>query len=499
MLVKNLTMTSDVPVRTVPTSHAQLDVPQRGRSKVVRGAVIRFVLWSLAVLGLVATGTLLLSTPLAQRLSLREATARSVAYANMVVKPLVDDKVLAGDPTATDALVKLMHSRMADGSIAHMKIWTADGRVLWSDEDGVSGRTFELEDDVARLFGTTEATGEVSPLDKPENAQEQSAQELIEVYVGFSTDNGTPLVFEAYWPTERITQDVSDIRWQFTTLGLVALLLLALALLPLALSLARRVERGLAEREELMAQALSASDLERRRLSQDLHDGVVQDIVALGYALPTVAAALPDEATAVRGLLEQVRGDLARGVAGVRELLTDVYPADLEHGGLEAAVQDLADRQRRTGTDVTVAVDSRLGERLPVAQLTYRIVREALRNVAKHARANHVEVLASVEGDRATVEVRDDGLGLRSMPTDATSAGQALPDGLSNGLSDGLFDGMSDGMASGLPGEEGHLGLRLLRDTLRTFGGDVSICGLPGGGVVLRASFLLVLRPVTPR
>ncbi|NUO89859.1 MAG: hypothetical protein HOQ18_03390 [Dermatophilaceae bacterium] len=467
--------TKAVPVRaarTSGTSPAQLDVPHRGRSKVVRDSVIRFLLWSAAVLGLVAAGTLLLSTPLAERLSLREATARSVAYANSVVKPLVDKKVLAGDPGATQALVHLMSSRMADGSIAHMKIWTRDGRVLWSDEPGVTGQKFELEPDVKELFGTAQATGQVSDLDKPENAQERSEEELIEVYVGFRADDGTPLVFEAYWPTERIRQDVSDIRWQFTTLGLVALLLLALALLPLALSLARRVDRGLAEREEMMAQALSASDLERRRLSQDLHDGIVQDIVALGYALPTVAAALPPEAKAARGLLEQVHKDVARGVAGVRELLTDVYPADLEHGGLEPAVQDLAERQRRAGTEVAVAVDSRLGEPLAVAQLTYRIVREALRNVAKHAHAAQVEVTAGIEGDRATVEVCDDGVGL--------GPGGALG-------------------ADGLPGGEGHLGLRLLRDTLRTFGGDVRITERPGGGTVLRATFPLAMRPVWSR
>ena len=474
MPVKYLPRTSDRPAPTEVTSHPRLDVPEHGRSKVVRGAVTRFVLWSLAVLGLVAAGTLLLSTPLAERLSVREATVRSVAYASSVVKPLVDSKVLAGDPAATDALVRLMHSRMADGSIAHMKIWTAQGRVLWSDERGVTGQTFQLEEDVASLFGTNEATAGVSDLDKPENLTERSEQELIEVYVGFSTDDGTPLVFEAYWPTERIRQDVSDIRWQFTTLGLAALLLLALALLPLALSLARRVDRGLAEREEMMSQALSASDLERRRLSQDLHDGVVQDVVALGYALPTVAAALPRDATAARGLLEQVRGDLARGVAGVRELLTDVYPADLEHGGLSAAVQDLAERQRRTGTEVSVAVDPRLGEPLAVAQLTYRIVREGLRNVAKHARATDVEVTAAVEGDHATVQIRDDGVGLATSVPDSTAL-------------------------NGLPQDEGHLGLRLLRDTLRTFGGDVTLTDRPDGGAVLRATFPLALRPVSSR
>src|SRR3954451_2626962 len=138
-------------------------------------------------------------------------------------------------------------------------------------------------------------------------------------------------------------REVAGIRWQFTALGLVALLLLAVALLPLAVSLARRVDHSLAERESMMAHALSAADLERRRLSQDLHDGLVQDIVGLGYPRPTVAAALPPGATAERRLLDQAAADLARSATGARELLTDVYPADLESGGLVMGGDDRAD------------------------------------------------------------------------------------------------------------------------------------------------------------
>ncbi len=431
-----------------------------GRSTVVRSAVTRFVVWSVAVLLVVASGTLLLSQPLAESLSLHEADVRSVAFANSVVAPLVDEGVRAGRPEAMAPLERLMRARMADGSIAHMKIWTADGLVLWTDEAGMTGRTYELEPDVAALFGGTGATAELSDLDKPENAAEQSHEELIEVYVGFRAADGHPLVFEAYWPTERIQHDVADIRWQFTTLGLVSLLLLALALLPLALSLARRVDRGLAEREEMMAHALSASDLERRRLSQDLHDGLVQDIVGLGYALPTVAAALPEEATAERHLLEQATADLARSATGARELLTDVYPADLRSGGLVAAVEELADRQRRHGTDVDVSVDPRLDDSLAVAQLTFRVVREGLRNVDKHADASTVAVSAALRGERVVVEVRDDGVG-PSATVDEPPSGS----------------------------NRGHLGLRLLRDTLRSLGGDLTLSRETPGGAVLRADF----------
>ncbi|WP_207555787.1 sensor histidine kinase [Intrasporangium flavum] len=419
----------------------------------------------MAVLVVVAASTLLLSRPLAESLALREAKERSTAFARTVVAPLVDDEVLHGDVPASAPLVRIMQARMADGSIAHMKIWNEDGRVLWSEEPGVTGHSYELEPDVAALFSGTGATAEVSDLDKPENALEQSHEQLIEVYVGFRGTDGRPLVFEAYWPTERIQQDVGDLRWQFTGLGLGALLLLAVALLPLAVSLARRVDRGLAEREEMTAQALSASDLERRRLSQDLHDGLVQDIVGLTYVLPAVSAALPSSAAVERELLDRASADLARSAAGARELLSDLYPADLDSGGLLAAVDDLADRQRRHGLDVRVSVDPGLDETLPVAQMVYRIVREGLRNVARHAAASSVEVEAARQGERVVVEVRDDGVGLaRSAdghPADARAR---------------------------------HLGLRLLRDTIRTLGGELSARARPGGrGVVLHAEFPVVM------
>ena len=114
-----------------------------GRSTVVRSAVTRFVVWSVAVLLVVASGTLLLSKPLAESLSLHEADVRSVAFANSVVAPLVDEGVRAGRPEAMAPLERLMRARMADGSIAHMKIWTADGLVLWTDAAGEGQRERE--------------------------------------------------------------------------------------------------------------------------------------------------------------------------------------------------------------------------------------------------------------------------------------------------------------------------------------------------------------------
>ncbi|MER7071349.1 histidine kinase [Terrabacter sp. NPDC000476] len=431
-------------------------------SSVLRHATIRFVVASLVALALAAAATVLLSQPLAEQLAVREASSRSTAYATAVVAPLVDARVLRQEPDATATLARFMRSRMADGSITHMKIWTETGRVVWSDEPAVNGSSYELDEDVASLFGTTAVTAEVSELDKAENAQERGDGRLIEVYVGFHADDGSPLVFEAYWPTERIQQDVGDIRWRFTGLGLGALLVLAATLLPLALSLARRVDRGLAEREAMVRHALSASDLERRRIAEDLHDGIVQDIIGLRYSLPTVAAAVPAEATGAREVLDRAQDDLARGMVGVRHLLTDLYPADLERGGLTVAVEELAERLRQSGTVVDVRLDPGIDGDVAVARLTYRVVREGLRNVTKHAHAQAVQVVGTVEDGRVCIEVRDDGRGLGEGGLDAAVA-------------------------------EGHLGLRLLEDTLRTLGGTLLLTSPPEGGTTLVARFPLAL------
>ena len=106
-----------------------------------------------------------------------------------------------------------------------------------------------------------------------------------------------------------------------------------LILLPLALSLARRVDRGQQQMQRLMVNAVESSDLERRRIAQDLHDGVVQDLAGIGYALDPEARRLP-EGGGMRERLEQTADILRRDLATVRTLMTDIYPPDLDQGGL---------------------------------------------------------------------------------------------------------------------------------------------------------------------
>ena len=241
--------------------------------------------------------------------------------------------------------------------------------------------------------------------------------------------------------------------------------------MPLGLSLARRVERGQLERSKMMRHALDASELERRRIAQDLHDGVIQDLAGLGYALPTVESALadgahPDAQEAVSRATQLVQRD----VAALRAVMTDIYPPDIEGDGLVPALEELGRRgadEAKLDVDVHVSPDLRLSPE--AARLAYRIVREGLRNVVKHAEADRVDVRVQLAGDLVTVRVQDDGRGPAS--------------------------GLSEELGKRPEAPDGHLGLRLLADTVRDFDGTLRVIPAPGQGTLLEACYPSSLVP----
>ncbi|GAB3877076.1 sensor histidine kinase [Terrabacter terrigena] len=426
-----------------------------------RSALRRFLLWTLAALVLVGVGTVLLARPLASQIALRDAAVRGSGLARAVVAPLVDRHVRAGEPGPTGTLDYLLRSRMKDGSIVHMKIWTQEGRVLWSDETDLVGDTFPLDPDVAELFGSENVTAAVSDLSKAENAEERGSGELLEVYAGLHDAEGVPLVFESYWTADPLHEDEAALLGRLALLGLGSLILFAVMVLPLAVSLARRVERGEADRSTMLGHALSASDLERRRIADDLHDGVLQDLAGFGYLMGALVDDLPREATRARSIVGELSSGLKRDAEGLRSLMTDIYPADLAEGGLVPAVEWLADHARASGLDVEVDLDPALDRSgMPMVQVVYRSVREGLRNVLKHAEASSVLLRARVVGHQVVVTVRDDGIGPRDP---AGLAARVRPVG------------------SG----QGHVGLHLLRDTVRDLGGELVLGAADGGGALL--------------
>jgi signal transduction histidine kinase len=425
----------------------------------------RFVAVSVTAMVALGTVTVLVDQRLAESTTLSEVERLTSQFSRNVVAPLVDSEFRTGAPGDKRRTIEaLLRNRMSDGSIVHIKLWAQGGRVLWSDESDLIGQVFALGEDENALFGTRSVISDLSHLDKVENATEAGEAPLLEVYAAATDADGQPLLFEAYWATNQLQAEQNATLTRTVPVSLGVLLVFLVVVLWLAYTLARDVERKEIQRRELVGDALAASELERGRLAQDLHDGVIQDLSGLSYAIPALVAELPEEARSSQRVLEQVGVILQRDVAALRSLLTDVYPADLDAGGLVPEIHVLAARTGERGVDVHVLVAAEVaGISLDVSRLTYRVVREGLRNVVAHADASQAWVRALVADGSVVVEVEDDGRGVAGSPVESTA------------------DVTSD--------SSGHVGLRLLSQTLHRVGGRLTLTEGVSGGALLRATF----------
>lgn len=425
----------------------------------MRRALSRFLLLSLVAMALVVLATLGIAERVARDQALDDAREQGAGVAERLVAPLVDEDVRARTPGAADQLTAVMAARMRDGSVRHVKVWDVDGVVIWSDQQEMVGRRFALTQDVAALFGTRGVTAELSGLDRPENLGEREERELLEVYVGTTDRTGEPLVVEAYLSTAPMEENTRAIVATFVPLIVGSLVLLLLLVVPLAVSLSRQVHRAHAERAVMMRHALLASDLEQRRMAEELHHGVVQDLSGLVYALPTVGRHLGEggDLDAARSMVVRATRLIEQDVAALRSLMTGVYPPDLDRGGLPAAVRQLvATCAGDAGLRGRVSIPDDLVLPSDAARLAYRVVREGVRNVVKHAAAEEVVIEVAATGLEVVVRVLDDGAGPGPRPPSSPT---------------------------------GHLGLRLLTDTVRDFGGRLTVGPRPGGGTELAAVF----------
>jgi PAS domain S-box-containing protein len=162
-----------------------------------------------------------------------------------------------------------------------------------------------------------------------------------------------------------------------------------------------------AELRRSRARLVEASDIERRRLERNLHDGAQQRLVSLSLALRLAQARISDDPEAADRLLTQASEELSQALEDLRELARGIHPAILSDRGLGPALEALAARS-------PLVIDMRLVEdRLPepVEAAAYYVVSEALANVAKYAEASSVAVSIARVNGRAVVEIADDGIG----------------------------------------------------------------------------------------
>lgn len=165
---------------------------------------------------------------------------------------------------------------------------------------------------------------------------------------------------------------------------------------------------------ELSSYLEAAKEEERERIARDIHDELGGLLVAIKIEVALLSAKLPGEVAQLKGKAQAIEGLLDQAMGTASRVARELRPGILKEFGLHAAIECQAeDFTQRTGIDCRVQCfgdATELGEAVSLA--LFRVVQEALTNVAKHAHASLVAVRLEQEQDHIRLEVRDNGRGI---------------------------------------------------------------------------------------
>lgn len=169
------------------------------------------------------------------------------------------------------------------------------------------------------------------------------------------------------------------------------------------------------ERQRLLARTVEVAEAERTGLAADLHDGPIQHLTAITLRLDLLASKLQrgDHENTVR-LVNQLREAIAAEMVSLRRLMIELRPPMLDQRGIEVALRDCA--QGVLGDSIQFELACTLDglELAPELETAiYRVVREALTNIRKHAAADHARVTLVASEARVLLTISDDGSGFQ--------------------------------------------------------------------------------------
>lgn len=203
------------------------------------------------------------------------------------------------------------------------------------------------------------------------------------------------------------------------------------------------IARITASRDALLAETMTASERERREISEAIHDGPLQDVLAARRDVVDFAKKTPAEP------LHRAVASLDDASRRLREATFELHPAVLEQVGLGAAVQKLATATgERSGVTITTEIEC--SSRNAIDPMVFGVVRELLANVVRHSEANHATVRLIVDDHTCRLDVADDGIGI-------------------------TVDAMMRRLA------DGHIGLASQRARVEAAGGRFEIVDVPSG------------------
>ena len=204
-----------------------------------------------------------------------------------------------------------------------------------------------------------------------------------------------------------------------------------------------------AQREALLTRLVDAQDAERERIAADVHDDPVQALAAVDLRLQQLRKKVRERAPELDDAWTPLQGSVAGAIDRLRALLFDLEPPDLQDGLTGALRRAASETFEHTSTRWTVDGDQEPNVPDATRRIAYRIAKEALANVRKHADADNVSVTVRGRDGGLEVVVADDGVGLGPGPVESSP---------------------------------GHRGLFNMRDRAAMSGGRSSVANRPEGG-----------------
>jgi PAS domain S-box-containing protein len=188
---------------------------------------------------------------------------------------------------------------------------------------------------------------------------------------------------------------------------------------------ASAIARDITERKTLQREVLEIAAREQRRIGQDLHDGIGQEMTGLAMLAQRLAGLLADRGLPEAAAAEKISAGLEHALRQMRALARGLVPVELDAEGLMFALKELA---RRTSELHGIACSFRCSEPVTIpdnqaATHLYRMSQEALTNAVKHGRARDVEIRLEARGRLVTLAITDDGVGFAEPPEEAAGTG----------------------------------------------------------------------------
>jgi signal transduction histidine kinase len=405
---------------------------------------------------------------------LERTSSVTALYVDSVIGPRLQNLATAQWLTP-DELTDLDHlvtgTSLGQGVVV-FKIWSPEGRVLYSPDRSLIGERFPLTDEFQKAL-QGQVVADMSDLSEPENVHEREQwSHLIEVYAPVRRDRDGQLIAvnEFYLLPDQLEAQIDDARLRaWAIVGALGALLYALS--------QGIVQRGSAiierqrKRLQLQVQELATmhermlhaanrttalNEQSLRRISADLHDGPAQVLALAMLRLDTLHSTCGDYAD-----FAIVHDAIRDALADVRAISSGLRLPELEAVSVADVLERVVSDHERHGGVTVSRQTAKLPRRAPLAVkiALVRTLQEALSNATRHAAGANVAVRAWGQGSRLFLEVADCGPGFE---------------------------------LSRVPGaDSGHLGLAGMRERTELLGGTFAVRSAPGAGATIRACWPL--------